>query len=115
MQKNKYELKGNCLVVHLEREIDHHYADRLREDTDRIISKNFVKNIVFDFEGVNFMDSAGIGMIMGRYKKILHNGGQVLVSGVQKSVDRILRMSGLYQIVERCDNVEDGIKQIEYR
>lgn len=112
MQKKKYELLGNCLIIHLEKEIDHHYADQLREDTDRIISKNYVKFIVFDFEGVGFMDSAGIGMIMGRYKKILHNGGKVLVAGVQRSVDRILRMSGLYQIVENCDNVEEGIQKI---
>ena len=100
MQENNYELKGNCLWIHLEKEIDHHYAEQLREETDRIIATHFVKNIIFDFDGVNYMDSAGIGMIMGRYKKIIHNGGKVFVSGVQKSVDRILRMSGLYQIVE---------------
>lgn len=109
MKKNRYEMYGNTLVIHLESEIDHHYASYLKEETDYILKKNYVKNIIFDFQEVSFMDSAGIGMIMGRYKKIIHNGGKIFVSNVSKGIRRILRMSGLYQIVEDYDNVEEGL------
>jgi len=55
------------------------------------------------------MDSAGIGVIMGRYKKVMFVGGKIAVTGVNSTVDRILRLSGLYKIIQKFDTVESAL------
>ena len=97
----EFELRGNTLIIYIHADLDHHYALQIREKADRLIEQEGIKNIIFDFTGVEFMDSSGIGMIMGRYKKVIFIGGKVGVMGVGKCVDRIFKYSGLYKIVEQ--------------
>ena len=97
----EFEQRGNTLIIRMYADLDHHYALQIREKADRWIEQEAIKNILFDFHGVEFMDSSGIGMIMGRYKKVIFNGGKVGVMGVGKNVDRIFTYSGLYKIVEQ--------------
>ena len=97
----EFELRGNTLMIRIHADLDHHYALQIREKADRLIEQEGIKNIIFDFTGVEFMDSSGIGMIMGRYKKVIFSGGKVGVMGVGKHVDRIFKYSGLYKIVEQ--------------
>ena len=68
----KFELakSGNLLIVRVAGELDHHFADEIRMRIDAEIMKPPVTNILFDFNNLSFMDSSGIGMIMGRYKKL---------------------------------------------
>ena len=63
--KNRFEIQGNCLTVHLPREVDHPAADEIRRESDNILRKNYIRTMVFDFSETMFMDSSGIGMIMG--------------------------------------------------
>ena len=65
-----YEIQGDSLIIYIKDELDHHAVTYLRETSDRLIEAGNVKNIVFDFKDVSFMDSSGIGLIMGRYKKV---------------------------------------------
>lgn len=105
-----FEVMDRCLVIHMKDELDHHSVVSLREESDRLIEKENIKHIVFDFSGVTFMDSSGIGMIMGRYKRVIFAGGKVAVSSVTPAVDRILRISGLYKIMEKHPSVEEAVK-----
>ena len=66
--KNRFEIQGNCLTVYLPREVDHPAADEIRRESDNILRKNYIRTMVFDFSETMFMDSSGIGMIMGRYR-----------------------------------------------
>ena len=100
-RESEFAIKGRNLIIRLRGDLDHHYALQVREKADKLIEQEGIKNILFDFHGVEFMDSSGIGMIMGRYKKVIFSGGKVGVIGVGKSVDRIFMYSGLYKIVER--------------
>ena len=68
-EETSYEINQRCLIIRLNDELDHHNAVKIKEKADRIIERNHIKHIIFDFSGANFMDSAGIGVIMGRYKK----------------------------------------------
>ena len=68
-----YMVSGNNLVISLNAELDHHLAEEMRQVIDDVIDKRGVTHIVFDFTKVDFMDSAGIGLIMGRYKKVMDN------------------------------------------
>lgn len=105
-----FEVMGQCLVIKLNRELDHHNAVTLREKSDRLIEKGNVKYIIFDFEESAFMDSSGIGVIMGRYKKVIFTGGKVAVTNVNNAVDRIFRLSGLYKIIGKYESIKDAMK-----
>lgn len=103
------EIINRVLVIHLREDLDHHNAIWIREEADRRIERENVKHVVFDFENVNFMDSSGIGVIMGRYKKVIFIGGKAAVVNVGNNINKIMNFSGLYKIIEKYDSVEDAL------
>ena len=72
-----FQIIDNCLMVRMPEEVDHHRASYICEGADRLLVRENVENVVFDFEDTRFMDSSGIGIIMGRYRKISCFGGHV--------------------------------------
>ena len=108
MQAAEYELRGETLVIRLKADLDHHTAVTVRESADSLLARSHAKNILFDFTGVEFMDSSGIGVVMGRYRQVIFQGGRVGVMGVGTNVDRIFKISGLYKIVEQYRSVEEA-------
>ncbi len=105
-----YEVNKRCLIISLKEELDHHNAVKIREKADRLIDRHNIKHIIFDFSEAGFMDSAGIGVIMGRYRKVIFIGGKIAVANVNPTVDRIFRLSGLYKIIDKYDTVETALK-----
>lgn len=95
-----FQVIDNCLMIRLPREIDHYGAGRICETADRYLLRDDVRNVVFDFEDTQFMDSSGIGVIMGRYRKIACFGGRVYAIHVGGRIERIFKLSGLNKIVE---------------
>lgn len=91
----KFKSKGRTMTVILEGEIDHHTAKEMREKIDLQASKTKPSILEIDFSGVRFMDSSGIGLVMGRYKMIRLMGGTVKVINVPDNISRILKLSGL--------------------
>lgn len=114
MQKNSkmvhYEVIQNCLVIYISNDLDHHTVTLLRDYSDRLIEAGNIRHIVFDFTDVDFMDSSGIGLIMGRYKKVMFLGGKAAVSHVGEMVNRIFGLSGLYKIIEKYDTAKDAVE-----
>ena len=108
-----YEICNRCLIIRLQEELDHHNAIQIREKADKLIDRNNIKHIIFDFSGAGFMDSAGIGVVMGRYKKVIFIGGKTAVANVNSTVDRIFKLSGLYKIIEKYDTVEGALNKIQ--
>lgn len=108
MQAAEYEVHDNMLVIRLKADLDHHTALAVRETADTLLTRSQAKNILFDFTGVDFMDSSGIGVIMGRYRQVIFKGGRVGVMGVGENVNRIFAFSGLYKIVERYHSAEEA-------
>lgn len=102
MEKNmeEYAIIDNYLCIRMPREVDHHGAASIRECADRLILDDKVKNIVFDFENTTFMDSSGLGIIIGRYRKISCFGGKVYAINVSERISRILKASGMSSIIE---------------
>ncbi|MCI8376948.1 MAG: anti-sigma factor antagonist [Lachnospiraceae bacterium] len=117
MEKERvhYEVHQNCLVVYVTDDLDHHAVLQLREYSDRLIEAGNIRHIIFDFTDVGFMDSSGIGLIMGRYKKVMFLGGRAAVTNVGDVVNRIFTLSGLYQIIERYDTVADALQGMKSR
>lgn len=93
-------LSDKTLTVFLCGEIDHHTAGRIREKTDSEIIKTKPKEIVLDFSDVSFMDSSGVGLVIGRYKLAKSIGIKLAVSGLCNRDKKILMMSGLQNLIE---------------
>lgn len=94
--------KGRQVKAMLIGELDHHNAERIREALDALIADPAINELVLDMSGVQFMDSSGLGVILGRYRVLSQRGGRLLLSAVPVSIDRIFRMSGLYALVDRA-------------
>lgn len=99
------------LVVNVSEELDHHNAEIIRDEIDKLVVKNNIKCVIFNFSNTNFMDSSGIGVIMGRYKNIKNMGGNVVVTNVNPRMDRIFKLSGLYRIIDSYASVDKALKQ----
>lgn len=95
-----FQVIDHCLMIRLPAEVDHHQAACICEYADRLLYREDVCNVVFDFENTTFMDSSGIGIIMGRYRKISCFGGRIYAIHVNRQIRRILGVSGLEKIVE---------------
>lgn len=95
-----FAIIDNYLCIRMPREVDHHGAAGIRESADRLIMDDKVRNIVFDFEDTTFMDSSGIGIIIGRYRKISCFGGKVYAINTSDRVRRLLKTSGMSAIIE---------------
>ena len=104
-----YEIQQNCLIIYISQDLDHHTVNLLREQSDRLIDAGDIRHIIFDFRENDFMDSSGIGLIMGRYKRVMFRGGKAAVTNVGKEIERIFNLSGLFQIIERYATPEQAV------
>ena len=96
----KYEAQENCLTIFLPGELDHHNAEEIRKRSDYLIDQNHIRYVIFDFTDTTFMDSSGIGVIMGRYKRIYMLGGEVCAVHTSERMKKILTMSGVTRIMQ---------------
>ena len=97
----EYEMRRQTLIVRLESELDQHAAAGMRGQLDRLHQDRRVQHLVLDLKKLKFMDSSGIGFIIGRYKLMARRGGSVAVINADRRMDRIFEMAGLYQLVDR--------------
>ena len=96
----KYEVQENCLTIFLPKDLDHHNAEKIKRGSDRLIQSCNIRRIIFDFRKTSFMDSSGIGLIMGRYKNMRFMGGAVAAVHVNERILRILTLSGIYKVID---------------
>jgi len=101
------------IVVKINEEIDHHVCEKIKNKIDLAIEFRKAKCLIFDFEGVNFMDSSGIGLIMGRFKNVSKNGGQVFVVNLKPAVSKILKMAGILKIVSEAENINSVLQKMK--
>lgn len=103
-----FEFKDAVLTVHLPQDLDHPQSDRIRKETDRIMSRTYIKKIVFDFENTEFMDSSGIGLIMGRYRALGMGQKCIAAINADRHIDKLLHLSGVHRYMEICKKGEEG-------
>ena len=96
----KFEMGQGKLRVVVPKELDHHLATQLKEEADLLIETYHVKTLIFDFTNTEFMDSSGIGVIMGRYRHIFLLGGEVWAIHTSERMRQILNMSGVTKIIQ---------------
>ena len=89
------ETQGTTMLVYLEGELDHHNAGGVRDKIDEFAAAFQPEHAVLDFGGVSFMDSSGIGLVMGRYKLMQELNGKVLVRNPPSHIKKVMRLSGI--------------------
>ena len=97
----EYNLERNegKLTVTMPKEVDHHCANQIRMEADLLIDTYHVRKLIFDFSRTEFMDSSGIGVIIGRSRNMGFSGGQVIAENLNQRVEQIFRVAGLNKLV----------------
>lgn len=95
----KYFQEDKLLLLQITEEIDHHFAEEIRRKADYEITRYMPRKVVFDFNKVTFMDSAGIGMLIGRYKVAKMLGSTIEMINVKPSIKKVFEMSGILKII----------------
>lgn len=110
-----YDVIGETLVIRLPEELDHHTAGKIRESTDELFWGRKIRNVIFDYTNTAFMDSSGIGLVMGRYREVRYLNGNVYIVGVHAKIARILEISGLYRVAVQAEDVAGALEDIRNR
>lgn len=108
-----FELAGDALVAGLFGELDHHCAEKVRRDIDSTMAEYETRDLILDFSRVSFMDSSGIGVVLGRYKKLKETGGRVMICGASGTVRNILTMAGVFSLTPCVETKEKAIACLE--
>ena len=95
----KYFQEDKLLLLQITEEIDHHFAEEIRRKADYEITRYMPRKVIFDFNQVTFMDSAGIGMLIGRYKVAKMLGSTIEMINVKPSIKKVFEMSGILKII----------------
>jgi len=85
----------DIITAYLSGEIDHHNAKKIREEIDEAAERCHPKELVLDFKGVTFMDSSGIGLVMGRYSLMQDMSGELRVTNLCGHISKVMKLAGL--------------------
>ncbi len=96
----EFERKKGTLIAYVTGELDHCSAASVRRELDQMISDPGIRRLVLDVSEMTFMDSSGIGVILGRYRAMAQRGGRVAVRGMNPHVEKIFLLSGMNQVIE---------------
>ena len=98
------KVQDHVLCIRLVGELDHHSADKLRAQVMDTLDNHLIKHILLNLGELEFMDSSGLGVILGRYKEITSIGGQIVVCSISPPVKRLFDMSGMFKIIRLEDD-----------
>jgi len=101
--ESKYYNEDKLLILKLTEEIDECTVQKIRRKADYEIERYMPRKVIFDFNSVTFMDSAGIGLIIGRYRIANMLGGTIEIANVTDSIRRVLELSGILKIIKITD------------
>lgn len=107
----EYELNGVNLIVHLPRELDHHSVRTLPQDIELLFGEYEIRRIIFDFSAVTFMDSSGIGAVLGRYKRMCERDGDITLYGMNRRTRKLLEMAGVGKLAAMYEKKEEALKR----
>lgn len=110
--ESTYYSEGKLLVFKITEEIDDYSVQKIRRKADYEIERFMPRKVVFDFDSVTFMDSAGIGMVIGRYKQASILGGEVEMANLTEGVRKIFEMSGVLKIIPEI-NLEKLLENMQ--
>ena len=105
----RIDISGEVLTAYLEGELDHHSTKDIREQIDNAIDRNAPSLLILDFRDLTFMDSSGIGLVMGRYRKMKEFKGEIHIINTSPQIYKVMKLSGL----DRLARIDKGGKSSE--
>lgn len=110
--ERKYEIKNfnNYTFIEFYGDIDDSVCPNYKESISNLIKENKTKDIVLDFKNVTFIDSSGIGFILGRYNQVKTNRKKLYVSNTNEHIKKLFRISGIYTIIKEFESERIGVK-----
>ena len=94
----QFQIRQKVLTIRMPRELDHHSTQEIRMKADRLIAEKNINQVEFDFRNTEFMDSSGIGLVMGRYRLVREWGGTVEIHNPSPSIKKVMRLAGMDRI-----------------
>lgn len=107
----KVQQQQQSIVAYLSGELDHHVAKGIREEIDRACEESAARLLILDFQDVTFMDSSGIGLVMGRYQLMQTLGGELALSNLPAPIKRVMRLAGLDRLAVLDKRVQSREKE----
>ena len=111
----RFKKKRKTILIRIKGEIDHHTSVQLRQQTESALFQMGGRNIIFDFTEVTFMDSSGIGVIIGRYKQLQAFGGRITIVCINDKIKEIIMLSGLTRLFPIYETMDDALIYTEGR
>lgn len=99
---------GDRIIVRLSGELDHFCAQSVRRELDALLQDESIRCLILDFSTLTFMDSSGIGVILGRYRLLRDRGGTVAVIHMNQHIARIFHMSGMDRVIKQLDKQQEA-------
>ncbi|GEL76101.1 anti-sigma F factor antagonist [Tenuibacillus multivorans] len=109
---SNFEKREEVLLVRLIGELDHHEAERLKEEWKQQLSDQSIKHVVVNLEELAFMDSSGLGVFLGRYKEVKQLDGEMVICSYNQSVKRLFELSGLFKLVRTASDEEAALARL---
>lgn len=100
------------LIAYINGELDHHSAEEVRNKIDDRLSRDNLNKLIMDFSEVTFMDSSGIGVVIGRFKKLSYENGVVCLINVNENIKRVFELSGMFKIINIFNTLEEALENI---
>ena len=111
----KFKRKNKTLIILIAGEIDQHSSKELRSKTESALEQMGGRNIIFGFQEVTFMDSAGIGVMIGRYKQVQSLGGRIAIACPNEKIEEKIQLSGLSRLLPTYVSLDAAIAYAEGR
>jgi stage II sporulation protein AA (anti-sigma F factor antagonist) len=102
----RFSDNGNDITALLSGDIDHHSAKDMREEIDRVICEKMPASLILDFSRVVFMDSSGIGLVIGRFKNMQEFNGNVIVQNPPFHIRKVMKLAGIDKIARITNSME---------
>lgn len=103
------DIDDTSVTAYISGDVDHHSAGELREKIDRVVEMSYPEVLILDFGGVTFMDSSGIGLVMGRWKLMRDISGKVIIQNAPKYISKVMRMAGIEKLLSDQDKKEESL------
>lgn len=96
----KINVTGEVVTALLSGELDHHSAKEMREEIDSAVELNMPSLLILDFKDISFMDSSGIGLVMGRYRTLVKTGTELHITGAAPNIYKVLKLAGIEKLAK---------------
>jgi stage II sporulation protein AA (anti-sigma F factor antagonist) len=103
----------NFVFVRLHGELDHHAVEKLRDEIESELNSTHHRGLVLSFRGIDFMDSSGLGLILGRYRSVTERGGKMAICEVSPPLKKLFELSGILKIIPLFESEEEAAESVK--